>query len=155
MFKVYSQIDYRLPTYGTTLSQFCGFELFNENISWWCSKLLKLPFSRTQKKSVLFQRCSHTSLVAEEKKRTSLCALHWYCVPTSTAEESFMVTLLPLPLPMRTKTIALLLDNANSAVSVSDYVLEAKRLFNAAQFCGANIRARHCCLHARRSNYNT
>lgn len=154
MFKVYSQIDYRLSVYVcTTLSQFCGFELFSENISWWCSNLVRLPFSTAhQKKSVLFQRCSHTSLVAEEKKKHR--SVHFIDIVYQLQLQK-RASWLPLPLPMRTETIALLLENVNSAVSVSDYVLEAKRLFNAAQFCGANIRARHCCLHARRSNYNT
>lgn len=152
MFKVHSQIDYRLSVYVcTTLSQFCGFELFSENISWWCSNLVRLPFSTAHQKKI----CSiptmliHFACCRREEKN---CSVHFIDIVYQLQLQKRASW---LPLPMRTKTIALLLENVNSAVSVSDYVLEAKRLFNAAQFCGANIRARHCCLHARRSNYNT
>lgn len=105
-------------------------------------------FPRTQK-NLFYSNDAHT-LVAEEKKNHR--SVHFIDIVYQLQLQKRASW---LPLPMRTKTIALLLDNVNSAVSVSDYVLEAKRLFNAAQFCGANIRARHCCLHARRSNYNT
>lgn len=107
-------------------------------------------FHRTQKKNLFYSNDAHTLHLLQKRKKN--CSVHFIDIVYQLQLQKRASW---LPLPMRTKTIALLLENVNSAVSVSDYVLEAKRLFNAAQFCGANIRARHCCLHARRSNYNT